>query len=228
MNKIIRILFVFSIVVGSLQAQSNKSLYVKPVNFEPSTYFGMSLGGNAYLGEGMSTYLADKGLGSCLGYSMNFIYGYQFTPFWGGRINVGPEHYSWPTKSGDTLSINALDVSLQATMNLSYLLNGYDEDRKMDLDLFVGAGAIYRYDAGGYDPSIYGRFSTGFLLNYKLADQVKIHFEAGVMLVGDAVNAYPLSGTDGTPFDIVPNLKVGLTFHIPTYSYQIRRARTRY
>lgn len=228
MKKIVLFLLVISAVVGGLHAQANKSVYKKPINFEPSTYFGVSLGGNAYLGEGMATYMANKGLGSCLGYSMNLIYGYQFSPFWGGRIVVGPEQYSWPTKTGDTLSIDVVNFSVQSTMNLTYLLNGYNENRKMDLDLMVGVGALYRYSADNYNPKTYAQFSTGLLLNYKVADLLRLHFLAGVMLVGDGLNAYPATGTDGTPLDIVPNLKIGFTFHIPSYSYKIRRAKTSY
>ncbi|SHL18128.1 OmpA family protein [Xylanibacter ruminicola] len=124
---------------ASAQEQKGTTEYV----FEPHWYVQIQpLGGQYTLGE--------RDFGDLLSYNVQAAIGRQFSKLWGARLAVN----AWQSKGGSTYNYtgimwpqveygwkwNYVAPTLDATLNLSNLIAGYNPKRIFNLSAFAGIG----------------------------------------------------------------------------------------
>lgn len=104
--------------------------------FNPHWYVRAQVGGQYTLGE--------VGFGDLLSPNAQVAVGYNFTKLWGARLNIN----AWQSKGGSELyntkytwKYNYVAPTVDATLNLTNLIGGFNAKRLVDVTLFAGVGA---------------------------------------------------------------------------------------
>ena len=193
------LLLFFQISVFGQQSKADET-----VEFRPHWY-GLVQGGAAYtVGEtDFSDLLSPAGALSL---------GYQFTPVFGTRLNIG----GWQGKGNvlgprEDYSFNMLSGNLDLTLDLLNIF-GYNHRRVVNPYLFAGGGVIAGFSNGANDvkgvvPSKYfkylwddtkffgaGRWGVG--INFRLSDIVSLNVEFNENITSDHLNSKDADNPD--------------------------------
>lgn len=212
-------------------AQQNDSTQVEP--FKSHWY--------AQAHVGMQYTLGEVGPSDLFSPNAEIAVGYQITPVWGVRLDVN----GWQSRGGSELRLNGntykrtwawnyIAPSVDATINISNLLFGYNKERIIDFGVFFGVGgnfAFYNDEAakaqayfkklntiGDYQPeymyylwdnshtSLLGK--VGYNLDFRVSDRVKIGMEYSYNIVDDHYNSKKAAGRSDHYFNLLVGAKV--------------------
>lgn len=146
-----KILFTAFLALGSLVANAQETEY----EFLRHWYMQAQVGGQYTTGEHKFTKLLSP--------NAQIAAGYQFTPVWGLRMNVN----AWQSKGGSNFRINGTPLdktwkwnyaapAVNATMDLTNLIGGFNPNRLVSVGLFAGIGANVAFNnAEAHDVSEY-------------------------------------------------------------------------
>lgn len=211
-----RIFWIFILTVLTFGVKG-QGFYKHSVAFYPDIYFGVNAGLNTYVGEGAGTYYRTQPLTNTLGFSESAVFGYNFSPVFGMRIMPGYMTHQWPDNrinyAVEHFSSEGLTVDLM--MNLMNI-NRYIKYRPVNVNFFVGAGGAYCNPFSIYGGVLSYIARGGLQGEFCVTPAFHINIDAELNAVADNYNGYPLNGTFGTPFDLIPAVRVGFTYHIFT------------
>jgi hypothetical protein len=136
--------------------------------------------------------------------------GYDITPVWGIRGQLGWAKYVWKKDSVYYNAMGSANVTCDVMFNVVRLIDGYDPDRIFDLQFFVGIGAAYRPQLAfpSAELSPIGRF--GFQGNFYLSRHFAINIDLATNFVSGKMN-------DVEPREKADNftaINLGFTYHI--------------
>lgn len=208
MKKIILLFFVFFVSThGFAQIKTGVSAY----NFISDLNIGGNIGPNAFLADGFSEY----GFKGCYGLSESLFIGYNFSEEIGIRALASFSNFVWPGVN----SINLYDkkfsttaMSVEVVYNLSNVFDIYNLNRPFDFSLFAGGGFISREKSTFNNEYIGYLIKGGVQADYRLNFKWDLSVMALVNVLDEDFNEFIV----GRKFDIFPELKVGLTYHMRT------------
>lgn len=126
--------------------------------FNPHWYVRGQVGGQYTLGE--------VSFGDLLSPNAQVAVGYNFTKLWGARLNIN----AWQSKGGSELyntkytwKYNYVAPTVDATLNLTNLIGGFNAKRLVDVTLFAGLGANIAFnndEAADVDKQILSNYQT--------------------------------------------------------------------
>jgi len=180
--------------------------------FNPHWYIRAQGGGQYTLGE--------VGFSDLLSPNAQIAAGYNFTSVWGARLGVN----AWQSKGGTELfgqdykwKYNYVAPTVDATINLTNLLGGFNAKRLCDLTLFAGLGANIAFSNGeaatannaiqAVDPSAKLNYlwdgtktrlvgQVGLDLDFNISKVVAIGLELSANTLGDKYNSKKGGNTD--------------------------------
>lgn len=184
---------------------------VSAYNFISDMYIGGNVGANAFLADGFSEY----GFKDCYGMSESLFIGYNFTDVFGMRALASFGNFNWPGMNGQNVSAKKFGttaISGEGLLNLSNVFDTYNLNRPFDFLLFAGGGFISR-EKSTFDNEYLGIFAkAGLQADYRLTFKLDLSVQAMLNVLDEKFNERIV----GIPFDIFPELKVGLTYHMRT------------
>lgn len=201
------LLLSFVSISGYSQMCSGVSAY----NFNSGFYGGISVGPNVLVADGFGAYR----LNGSWGVSQNFYLGYNFSEVLGARVLLGNSNLNWPNpdKIPPLLGAQAFSsqqISFELLYNLSNYLSYYNLYRPLDFSLLAGAGLVVR-EKNNFDSEYTGFVvKGGAQFDYHLNFKFDINFNATLNVVPEKFDGVQT----GEPFNVIPELKVGLTYHI--------------
>ncbi len=129
-------LFAILLTLGCANAMAQHQCSKTETVFNPHWYVRGQVGGQYTLGE--------VGFSDLLSPNAQIAAGYNFTKIWGLRLDVN----AWQSKGGSEIEdakykwkYNYVAPALNATMNLTNLIGGFNAKRICDVTLFAGVGA---------------------------------------------------------------------------------------
>lgn len=210
-NRCLVLFFAFIPFSAYSQVCSGISAY----NFNSGFYAGVQAGPNIFVADGFGAYK----LNGSIGLSQNLFVGYDFSEILGARILVGNSSLNWPNPNPlPTLlgkqAFSSQQISVELLYNLSNYFNYYNLYRPLDFSIHAGAGLIVR-EKSNFDSEY-----TGFVVKGGLQIDYRLSFQFDLNLNG-TLNIVPenFDGTlSGEPFNVIPEVKVGLTYHFRKHS----------
>lgn len=214
MKKNIFILIFLSTVL-SVEAQRHSGVLAHI--FIPDMYIGANIGPNAFLSDGFSEY----GFKDCYGLSETMFFGFNLTEIVGVRMVAAFSELNWPgieSRKIAGINFHTTALNVEGTYNLSTTFDNFNLNRPFDFSLFAGVGFISRerstFKSEYISFFIKGGIQIDYRLNYKLDLSVQTNFN----MLDERYNDQKF----GRPFDLIPELKVGLTYHMRTNSRRFR------
>ena len=126
-NKIIALSLILAGTCASVNAQEAENYYTK--KWTDNIFVGAGIGGMAVFNDGMNTT-----------FNLNISAGKYITPTWGVRAQIGGFQQKIGAQKtgykGD--SKTAFELNLDAMLNLTNLIGGYNPDRAIDFYAFAG------------------------------------------------------------------------------------------
>lgn len=204
-------LVVLFLTLISLSGYSQMCSGFSAYNFNSSFYAGAFVGPNVFVGDGFGSY---KFNGS-LGLTQNIFIGYDFSEVLGARVLFGNSSLNWPNPDPipsllGKQSFSTQQFSVEVLYNLSNYLSYYNLYRPYDISIFAGTGLIVR------EKSKFDSEYTGFLIkgglqfDYRLSFQLDLNLNATLNVMPEKVDGV----VSGEPFNLIPELKLGVTYHI--------------
>jgi len=224
------IFLVFQILYTNAQL-----IYRQPISFHPDMMFSGVLGTNAYLGELAGTNLT-KNPQNMIGYTVGAELAYHFSPAWGGMVQISNGNYNYigetitNTRNTTSLTMTSVNLDFDVLANLNTLFYEYNKRPVWQTEAFAGIGMAYRYTPNDdlIQPGTFGTVNIGLVERYYLSRNFSVMMKGSLHFIGDSFNNNPVKGNDGSPFDIIPSLSVGFTYHINFPEYMIYRIKKRY
>lgn len=204
---ILLILIIFISTVGFSQIRKGISAY----NFISDLYIGGNIGPNAFFADGYSEY----GFKGCYGLSESVFIGYNVSEELGLRAVASFAYLVWPGIQSQNLvekKFPTQAVAVEAVYNLSNVFDIYNLNRKFDFSIFAGGGFISREKSTFNDEFINYVLRGGLQMDYRLSFKLDLSVHATMNVVDEKFN----EKATGIPFDVFPELKVGLTYHMRT------------
>lgn len=195
----------------SATAQTTETVY----EFNPHWYIQGQLGAQYTLGE-----IKAKELTSLNGQLGG---GYQFNELFGLRLSVN----AWQSKAGMEVADasyawkwNYVAPSLDATLDLTNLLGGFNPERLVSVNVFAGLGANIAFkndaaataksdimaanDMGGYEPlaylwdgaKAYMKASFGTMVDFNVTERLSIGIEMSSTVLSDKYNSKKAHNSD--------------------------------
>lgn len=195
----------------SATAQTTETVY----EFNPHWYIQGQLGAQYTLGE-----IKAKELTSLNGQLGG---GYQFNELFGLRLSV----IAWQSKAGMEVADasyawkwNYVAPSLDATLDLTNLLGGFNPERLVSVNVFAGLGANIAFkndaaataksdimaanDMGGYEPlaylwdgaKAYMKASFGTMVDFNVTERLSIGLEMSSTVLSDKYNSKKAHNSD--------------------------------
>lgn len=231
MRKTIITLFISFLFLSS-EAQL---IYRHAISFHPDMMFSGLAGTNAYLGELAGTNLK-KSPQEMLGYTVGAELAYHFSPAWGAMLQLSNNNYNYVgepignSRLTTSLTMTSLNIDVDVLANLNTLFNEYNKRPTWLTEAFAGVGMAYRYmpNSGTIPPGTFGTVNIGLVERYYVTRRFSLMMKGSLHFIGDSFNNNPTMGSDGSPFDIIPSLSVGFTYHIAFPEYLIYRVKKRY
>ncbi|MEG2162858.1 MAG: hypothetical protein RRY55_00035 [Bacteroidales bacterium] len=217
-NKKIRIIFakyffafvvVFSFATTEVYAQLNALDYrlqkrPKLEKFKSNKFFDHTF---VSLSAGAQFNFMEKGHKTDIGPAVRYYFGKWFTPVIGARFGLDMSVlYHYEEKTHGLFGFN-----LDYMANLSAFVSGYNPKRVFELYGILGVTykRSFRY---GFGTNVYGG-AAGFQANFRVSPMVNLFLEPKVTLVNDTYDERIIN----RPFDVLPELTVGVTYNmVPT------------
>lgn len=197
-------LLVFSTTFGFSQIKRGISAF----NFTSDIFVGGNIGPNAFLSEGFSDY----GLTNSFGVSESFFIGKNFSERLGARAMISLATMNWPDLVSISSPVRKFSIqSLNAELlyNLSNQFGVYNLNRSVDYQLYVGGGVISRDKATFQNEYLGLMVKGGLQADVRLNFMWDININLGMTVVPEIFNEVVI----GLPFELIPELKVGFTYH---------------
>jgi len=208
MKEIIIILLFFTCVISAkAQRQSGVLAHI----FISDAYVGANIGPNAFLADGFSEY----GFKGCYGLSESLFLGYNLSEYLGVRIVGSFSNLTWPGIPSRYIpmdNFNTLAMNVEIISNLSNAFDGFNLIRPIDFLLFGGIGFISRKSNINYKEYQSFFIKGGLQIDYRLNYKWDLSLHANANILDERFNIQKF----GIPFDLIPELKLGLTYHLRT------------
>lgn len=204
MKKILLILFVFSTTFSFSQIKRGISAF----NFTSDIFIGGNIGPNLFMSEGFSNY----GLKNSLGFSESFFIGKNFSERLGARAMISLASMSWPDLSSINYPVKKFSIqsfNAEILYNLSNQFGVYNLNRPVDYQLYVGGGVLSREKATFQNEYLGLMVKGGLQADIRLNFMWDVNINAGMTVVPEGFNELII----GLPFEIIPELKIGITYH---------------
>lgn len=203
------ILISTALLASSLTAAAQETR--TEIDYVPNWYVGVQAGGQYTLGE--------VSFGDLLSPNIQVIGGYNFNPVLGLRVGIN----AWQSKAGLTSKFNPdqnwkwkyIAPNVDATVNLSNLIAGYNPKRLVNVGVFAGIGANIAWgnDEAEAINSAYGdngqnlayywagtkvRFQgrAGANVDFRITDNWAVGAELNANVVGDHYNSKKSDNAD--------------------------------
>jgi hypothetical protein len=207
MKKLIFCLFLFSTVV-SLNAQTKETS-----TFTPNVYVAAYGGLSALIAKDNNLFQSSN----TLSFSNNVKWGsavavgYDFSPILGVRWELGYSQNKWKDNlSGvvDKFWLESLTADLM--INLTNCIWGYNSERIIDVQAFVGGGGgITDYISNSRGDIFTPIVRVGLQGSYHLNQNIDISLELAANGVSNNYN----DATGGSFFDGIPTAMAGISYH---------------
>lgn len=208
MKKLFLLILVFaSLIAVNAQRRSGISAY----NFISDVYVGGNIGPNAFLADGFSEYKF-KG---CYGLSESVFIGYNLSEVLGVRVLASFSNLTWPGIASRNIyekQFSTMAMSVEAAYNFSNTFDIYNLNRPLDFSLFAGVGFISREKSTFNNEYLGYDIKGGMQLDYRLNFKLDLTLQADLHILDENFNEIGM----GIPVDVVPELKVGVTYHMRT------------
>lgn len=192
---------------GYSQMCTGVSAYI----FNSGFNVGAFVGPNVFVGDGFGSYK----LNGSLGLSQNIFIGYEFSDVLSSRALFGNSSLNWPNPDPipslmGKRAFSTQMISVEALYNLSNYLNYYNLYRPYDFSILAGVGLIMR-EKSNFDSEYTGfLIKGGMQFDYRLSFQLNLNLNATLNVMPEKVDGV----VSGEPFNMIPELKVGITYHI--------------
>jgi hypothetical protein len=103
-------------------------------------------------------------------------------------------------------------MSVEAIYNFSNTFDIYNLNRPLDFSIFAGVGFISREKSTFNNEYLGYVLKGGLQLDYRINLKLDLSAQANVNVLDEDFNEKVV----GIPFDVVPEFKVGLTYHMRT------------
>lgn len=210
-NKFTKKAFLIALcLLFSFKCFSQLNSGVSAYNFSPNLYTGFSVGPNLFIGDGFGSY---KTKGSW-GMSQNLFVGYEFSELFGVRAIFSNSSINWPNTQPaipiiGAQSFNLQHVGIDISFNLSNAIGYYNLSRPLDCQLIIGTGYLVR-EKSNFNTEFNGYVIKGGLqFDYHINYQFDINLHSTVNVTPEEVDGLK----SGEPFNIIPEIKVGLTYN---------------
>ena len=207
MNKLLINSLIAFITLSSLSAQNRNG--VTRFYFKPALYAGISVGPNAFVADGFSTY---KFKGN-IGFSENIFIGYNATETIGLRLVLGLNNINWPGKPETQIypiNFRSQSLGIEASYNLSNAIGIYDLGRLVDVSIYGGGGLMTR-QKNKFPTDYFGfMFKAGGQLDFRITRRLDVNLNGGIIVLNDNFDGYIF----GAPIDILAEIKAGITYHL--------------
>lgn len=184
---------------------------ISAYNFISDMYLGGNIGANAFLADGYTEYRF-KG---CYGMSESLFIGYNFTEEFGMRALASFANFNWPGMISNNIQAKKFGttaISAEGLLNLSNLFDIYNLNRPLDFFVFAGGGFISREKSTFNNEYLGVFFKGGLQADYRLTFKLDLSVQAMINVMDEKFNEVAV----GIPYDVFPELKVGLTYHMRT------------
>ena len=201
------ILFFISVITVNAQRKSGISAF----NFIPDFYIGGNFGPNAFFADGFSEY----GFKGCYGLSESVFMGYNLSEIIGVRALASFSNLTWPGVHSQNIiekKFSTMAMSVEAIYNFSNTFDIYNLNRPLDFSIFAGIGFISREKSTFNNEYLGYVLKGGLQLDYRINFKLDLSAQANVNVLDEDFNEKIV----GIPFDLVPEFKVGLTYHMRT------------
>jgi len=206
-----KVFFVLFLSFLSIDGYSQMCSGVSAYNFNSGFYGGVLVGPNLFVADGFGAYR----LNGSWGLTQNFYLGYNFSEVLGARLLFGNSNLNWPNPDRippllAPQSFGSQQLSFEVLYNLSNYFSYYNLYRPLDFSLLAGAGLIVR-EKNNFD-SEYSGFVIrgGAQFDYHLNFKFDLNLNATLNVVPEKFDGV----ITGEPFNLIPELKVGVTYHI--------------
>ena len=228
-----KLLFAVLMAMGFTSAMAQPQTTTETV-FNPHGYIRVQAGGQYTLGE--------VDFSDLISPNAQIAAGYNFTSVWGLRLGVN----AWQSKGGSTVWGNEykwkykyVAPTLDATINLTNLLGGYNAKRVCDVTFFAGIGANIAFsndeaaDANaaimGVDPTARLRYlwdgtkprmvgQAGVDVDFNISKRVALGIEVSANTLGDHYNSKKAGNSDW-----YFNGLVGVKFNLGKVSKEVEK-----
>ncbi|MFZ4583447.1 MAG: outer membrane beta-barrel protein [Paludibacter sp.] len=206
-----KILLILLIIISVLSVNAQRRSGISAYNFIPDFYIGGNIGPNAFLADGYSEY----GFKGCYGLSESVFMGYNLSEILGVRALASFSNLTWPGVNSQNIfekKFSTMAMSVEAVYNFSNTFDIYNLNRPLDFSIFAGVGFISREKLTFNNEYLGYVVKGGLQLDYRLNFKLDLSAQADFNILDENFNEKSV----GIPFDLVPEFKVGLTYHMRT------------
>lgn len=209
MKKIYFIIALLVVGFFSTTTFAQKSMYDTSTSFKPGWFIGANGGINWFLAEGNDIFddKYDNLLSEKIGYQVNGLLGYNFSPVHALRGVFGYHQFKYNTESGINLKIPHGKLNLDYVLNLTNLAKGYDPERVFTFSLYAGIGGAY-IDRNTDNSKIGGILRGGLQGDFHLNPKLALSIMLDQNLLTDNFN----DQVTKRAFDMNTGLTLGLTY----------------
>jgi hypothetical protein len=208
MRKIILMLLFF---ITGIPVEAQRQSGILAHIFISDAFVGANVGPNAFLADGFSEY----GFKDCYGLSESVYLGYNLSKVLGVRMVASFSELNWPgikSRRIDAVNFKTTSMNVEAIYNLSTSFDDFNLNRPLDFSLFGGVGFISRERSEVNNEYLSFFIKGGVQLDYRLNYKCDLSVQANFNMLDERFNVEEF----GIPFDLIPELKFGLTYHMRT------------
>ncbi|MFZ4800087.1 MAG: hypothetical protein ACOYMA_21535, partial [Bacteroidia bacterium] len=199
---ILMLLFFASFIPIKAQRQTGVLAHI----FISDVYVGANVGPNAFLADGFSEY----GFKDCYGISESLFIGYNLTKDLGVRMVASFSNLNWPgikSRKIPAKNFHTKAMNVETIYNLSTTFDDFNLNRPLDFSMIAGVGFISREKTTNNNEYLSFFIKGGFQLDYRLNYKWDLSVQTNFNMLDERFNVEKF----GRPFDLIPELKVGLT-----------------